>query len=73
MQERLVNSLKIVNQQTLNPPSFTTLLQEKLVIYPNTAKSIEERSISLSLVNPSSLSHHEVELRLDQDLKNLRL
>jgi hypothetical protein len=73
MQQRLVNAIKQTNAFTLKRHSLPQLVQELLMVEATPAKHISERSVNLSIVNPRTLEHREVELRLDQDLRSLKL
>lgn len=73
LQDRLISAIKASNTSTLRHYSFTSLIQQQLVLGDHPAKFISERSISLSLLFSRSPHHQEVELRLDQELKDLRL
>ena len=73
LQNRLVSSIKEANKQTLKPYSFTGFIQHKLKVDPTPATFMSERTINLSVFSSRNHEHRSVELRLDQDIKDLKL
>ena len=73
MQERLVSNIKRVNKMMLKPYSLSSMIENELKVASSPASLMSERTVMISLFSAGSHSHREVELRLDQKIKDLNL